>query len=491
MNKVKIRFVLLLILLAGLFVSCREDVDFAPSLLTEEVLYLSGERVRLLGRVITNQVVEASDHGFHVSTSEQFSQPIVISLGERSGPGRFIGESDGLEAGTRYYVRTFLKTSSGEIFGNTITLESLLPGVNTMAPNNGRAGIVVTITGRNLGNDVEVYFGPNKAQVLGIDFETRIRVQVPQATSSAVVPVRVLSQGREMTLGSPFEYTTGKYSIVGNFPFDFRLYDNVSIQDGKDFYVGMGIFALGLSQTLTNRFWKYDLDVKTWSEVPFGGDGLFRAFSTGRYFGGGLGNFTIHPSNASLNFWKIENGNFVKLRDLPSSAYLSASFETPDAVYVMGNGFGTGREILRYDKATDSWTQKMDAPIAINIHTMNFAYQGKQYFVDQASKLVFAYDPVDENWVQVTSYPGNLTKDRGFGLTIDNIAYMGLENRSEQVWELNMQTLNWGLKNDFQGMTQARNVGVFQDSGKIYILRNNEIQVSGVMQLWLFEPKGF
>lgn len=491
MNKFRFTPVIFLFVLLGLFSACQEEVDFEPSLLTEEVLYLSGERVRLLGRVITNQNIEASDHGFQVSESEQFSQPIVISLGERTGPGRFIGETGGLKAGTRYYARTYLKTGSGEMFGNAITLESLVPAVLDMAPNNGKSGIEVSISGRNFTSDTEVFFGPNRGQVLGIDFESNIRVIVPAPTVSPVVQVRVVSQGREMVLPQPFEYTTGKFSTIGLFPDGLRLFENVALQEGRDFYVGLGNLTQGLAQNLNNRFWKYDFGSSTWNEVSFPGGNHFRAFSTGKYFGGGLLSFSLNPSSATLDFWKLENGAFVKLRDLPRPAYLAAAFETADAVFVLGGGFDAEKEVLKYSKSTDTWTRINDAPISINLNVMNFHYQGKQYFIDPASKGLYEFNPSNESWDVVSVYPGVLTNLRGFGLTIGDFAYVGLENRSEKIWELDLRTMNWVAKNDFPGLSQGQNVGAFQDSGSIYILRNGEIQVSGPMQFWVFDPKGF
>jgi hypothetical protein len=491
MNKLRFTPVILLFLAFGLFVSCQEEVDFEPSLLTEEVLYLSGERVRVLGRVITNQNIEASDHGFQISESEQFSQPIVISLGERTGPGRFIGETDGLDAGTRYFVRSFLRTGSGEIYGNVITVESLLPAAVDMVPNNGRTGTVITISGRNFGSDTRVFFGSTQAQVQGIDFESSIRVVVPPGSVSAVVPVRVVSQGREMTLPFPFEYTTGKFTAIGVFPGALRLFDNIALQEGDDFYVGLGNLAQGLSQTLNNRMWKYNLGAGTWQEVPFPGGIHFRGFSTGRYFGGGLLSFGANSSVATFDFWKLENGSFIKLRNLPAAANQSAAFETADAVYVLGGVSGTDKQIYRYSKSTDTWSRIKDAPISINLNVMNFHYRGRQYFIDQGSKGLYEYNPVDETWNVVSTYPGVLTNIKGLGITIGDFAYVGMENRSEQMWELDLKTMNWVRKNDFPGLSQGQNVGVFQNAGNIYILRNGEIQISGAMQFWQFDPRGF
>ena len=104
MDRSKFGLISLLLIFFGIFSSCEEESQVTTSLITEEVIYLSGERARVLGRIITNQNVDASDHGFYISENESFSQPIIISLGERVAPGRFIGETSELDIQKKYFV---------------------------------------------------------------------------------------------------------------------------------------------------------------------------------------------------------------------------------------------------------------------------------------------------------------------------------------------------------------------------------------------------
>jgi hypothetical protein len=75
-----------------IFCSCEEEVDVSPSLVTEDILYVSGERVRLLARIITTENINASDHGFHIADNEAFSNPIIVSLGKENDLDGLLGK---------------------------------------------------------------------------------------------------------------------------------------------------------------------------------------------------------------------------------------------------------------------------------------------------------------------------------------------------------------------------------------------------------------
>ena len=92
-------------LLAGW--ACTQEEDATIVVTTEEIIFVSGEKVRALGRLITNQPVSTTDHGFQLSISENFTSPIIVSLGVKDGPGRFIGETDGLSINQTYFAKAF------------------------------------------------------------------------------------------------------------------------------------------------------------------------------------------------------------------------------------------------------------------------------------------------------------------------------------------------------------------------------------------------
>ena len=91
----------------GLF-SCGQQTDFETQIFTEEVVYLSGEVLRVSGRIVGNREIDASDHGFQVADNPEFATPIMVSLGARQLPGRFIGTHEGLDTQNDYFVRAYL-----------------------------------------------------------------------------------------------------------------------------------------------------------------------------------------------------------------------------------------------------------------------------------------------------------------------------------------------------------------------------------------------
>ncbi|MDX5477122.1 MAG: IPT/TIG domain protein, partial [Cyclobacteriaceae bacterium] len=167
------------------------------------------------------------------------------------------------------------------------------------------------------------------------------------------------------------------------------------------------------------------------------------------------------------------------------------AFEIGQKLYVVG---GLGDEATRgfaLDMNLGAWNSIPNAPFAINNAVLNFSYQNKHYFIDPETNMMHAFNTFTNVWEEVSRYPGDLGNGTGVGVVIGNRAYLGLGNRSDQMWELNMETFNWVRKNDFPGSTVSRNSGVFEHGGLIYILRSAEVQLSGVSEFWVFDPNAF
>ena len=233
-------FVSILLLMLSFAFGCTEEESETTILVTEEVLYTSGEQVRLLGRFITNQPITASDHGFYLSQDPNFSSPLIISLGAKEGAGRFIGETSALVARKKYFAKAFMDIGNGIEFGNVLELETLAAALDSYSPGFGSPNQEVFILGKNFSKDTKVFFGTEPAQVIEILFESRIRVRVPVAKGSSSVPVRIQSQDQNLTFPINFEYQTGAYTAVTPFPDQVRLVENVAFQKDGLFYAGLG-----------------------------------------------------------------------------------------------------------------------------------------------------------------------------------------------------------------------------------------------------------
>jgi hypothetical protein len=488
MNKSRVGINLILLLLIGIFSACEEEIDSPPSLLTEEVLYVSGDQARFLGRIITTQNIGATDHGFYISEDEGFSQPLIVSLGARDRPGRFIGEIGELKIAENYFVKAFIEVNSEVQFGNTLSLNTLDPTIFEFSPTHGPGGQIIYITGKNFTSDTQVFFGEREAEVLEISFESRISVRVPAIADSPAVNLKVISQGKEMTFALIYEYTIGEYNKIGNFSFPERLLDNIYFQQEDRFYVGLGSDR-GLE--FVPKIWEYDLGSNVWQETNFPGRPLSMAFSSSTYFGAGASVLGRSPFVLARDFWKFENGTYQKLPDLPFEEANAVGFEINSNLYVAGGIIGDSVSVLRHNPTTGNWMKLRNAPFPINNSVINFTYENKQYFIDPSNRQLHSFDPIVDNWQVVSTYPGEFGSGGGFGVAIGDRVYIGLANRSQQVWELNMNNLNWVRKNEYPGSPIARNAGVYTHNGLIYFLRSPEIQISSPMEFWSFDPNGF
>lgn len=259
-------FLLCAFSLSFLMCSCSSDESETTIIVTEEVLFTSGEQARILGRLITNQPITALDHGFYIGEEESFSQATIISLGEKKGPGKFIGEVSELKTGQSYYVKSFVQTDEDILFGNILLLNTLSAGLESYSPSFGSPGMELLIIGRNFTKDTRVFFGQAEAPVTEILFESRLKVVVPAIVDSDKVTIKVITQDQELTFSSPFEYQTGEYTLIGKFPEEVRIYDNVSFQNSAGFYVGLG----SVDRTRLYEFLqRYNPSTKTWEKSAF------------------------------------------------------------------------------------------------------------------------------------------------------------------------------------------------------------------------------
>ncbi len=264
--------------------ACTEKVSETTVLVTEEVLFTSGEQVRLLGRLITDQAINLTDHGFYLSGDESFSSPIIISLGAKNGPGRFIGQISGLSVGQSYFAKAFMDLGGETQFGNVLALSTQNPAVESFLPTFGSPNQEMVIMGRNFTSDTKVFFGDQPATILEIQFESRMRVRIPEAKTSAIVPVTVQVQDKDLIFAENFEYQTGNYTKLGDFPDPVWLYDNLFFQNASGFYIGLGSES---KLRLYPKFQRYNPATSSWEAISFPGSPRVYGFSTQNYLGGG------------------------------------------------------------------------------------------------------------------------------------------------------------------------------------------------------------
>lgn len=477
---------ILLVLLLGW--ACTEEDTETTVLVTEEVLFTSGEQVRLLGRLITDQAIDVTDHGFYLSRDETFSSPIIISLGAKNGPGRFIGQATGLSVSKSYFAKAFMDVGGETQFGNVLELKTLNPVAESFSPNFGSASQEMLILGRNFTRDTKVFFGDQPATILEIQFESRMRVRIPAPKTSAIVPVIVQVQDVVLTFSENFEYQIGTYTKLGNFPDPVLLYDNLFFQNASGFYIGLGSES---KLKLYPKFQRYNPAASSWEAISFPGTPRVFGFSTQNYLGGGARELGKEPYVINRTFWKINENGFLQLPDLAFDSRESVAFEIFGKLYVAGGKEGDPSAIRRYDPLINSWTNLPAAPISVTGELANFSYQNRQYFVN-SDNIIWAFDPAANTWVNFERYPDSLGEGYGMAQVVGNKVYIGLYRKNQTIWELDLITKKWTKKNSIPGIPQTVTVGHFEKDGKIYIMRALEFNLASnfPMEFYRFDPNG-
>lgn len=477
----------ILVLLSFVF-GCREEESGTIVLVTEEVLYTSGEQARLLGRLITNQPVTAADHGFYLSQDENFGSPVIISLGTKEGAGRFIGETEKLSAQKKYFAKAFMDIGNGIEFGNVVELETLAAGLDSYSPGFGIPGREVFILGKNFTKDTKVFFGTEPAQVLEILFESRLRVRIPEAKGNSSVSIRVQSQEQNLVFPINFEYQTGTYLEVAPFPDQVRLVENIAFQNG-------GLFYAGLGSDRKVRFYpeiqSYNPVTNQWQNANFPGSPRTFAFATANFIGGGVAELGREPFVMNSTFWGVTPTGFKRLKDLPFPSRESLAAELNDELYVIGGKEGNLLAVHKYNLSSETWTTLGDSPTQFTKEHASFVYQNKFYVIG-SDKVLYSFDPVSQAWSQLSIFPGILGQGYGFGQVIGTKAYVGGYSRVDEVWELNLANLNWVSKNPIPGTPQSITAGSFEANGFIYLMRQQDINLIGNFPLivYKFDPNG-
>lgn len=483
MQKLRAAFVFLMLFASW---SCTEEENTPILVSTEDILFVGGDKLRVSGRLLTNREVFADEHGFVFSTDASFSSPILLSLGEKKEPGRFIGEKSGFKIGQTYFVKAFAEVDGQRLEGQAVELKTLTPSIASFSPTYSTAGNELVIEGKNFPEGTQVFFGSQQAQVLKNVFESKITVKIPPAAGQVLVPIKLLIQGKEYTISTSFEYQAGKYTKVSEFPGNLRIYDNIYFSNGSGFHVGLGKVRSGENYP---RFQRFNPATGTWTEVNFPGNSRRFVFASSNYLGGGAIETSRDVFSYDRSFWKINGSSFERLVDLPFNTRDALAVDWEGGLFLFGGLDGASLLVRAYDPVQRTWSTKRNAPIALGRSAAAFV-RATRVIVLGSNGQVWEYNPPLDSWQLLTTYPGN--KGQGFPIleVIGSKAYMGLFRATQELWELNLETLTWKAKNQIIGLPQSITSGYFQYNGSIYFLRTPEESVAGnlTMELYKFDP---
>lgn len=473
-----------------LLFSCGEEDVPVFALLTEDPLYVSGEQAQLVGRLVTNEALQVDNHGFWVDMDEGFSNPEIISLGSRTGPGRFIGEVRNLLPSRAYFVKTFTQLGSNTTFGNVILINSLNPGIFSFSPHYALPGQKMEIIGLNLGAETRVFFDDTEAVIEETVFESMLVVEIPPIQGNPSPAIKVVSNGLEMIFENRFEYMVGKFRFIG-FPERIRLENPLSFQVSDRFYIGLGTGA----RMENNPFiWEFEPEQGNWTRLDFNIQPHISGFGAEGYFGGGYSavpqrNEVFHNSS----FWYWDGTELFSKADVPYPAVNSICFRSKGKIYVLGGSSENNKNTFyEYDPATDSWKRMPDFSFAIQADIPYFVYQDELYFITERKELV-RFDPETGQRQIVGTYPGSIVNGLGVAVGFGNRAIIGLYMQEVEVWELDLINTSWKRKINFPGIFNGNNIGFYSHNNLAYFLRSTEFNHPqfGPQEFWEFNTDGF
>lgn len=491
---IKGRVFIPILLLAVVFYSCTDNNDLDNIIVTEDVLYISGDVVMLTGRVIeVNGTID--DHGFQIDDTEDFSSPIVVSLGEKiDGLGRYIGEYDALSINTGYYYRSYMNVGGEETTGQIKEFSSLKPSLDSFYPHDGVEGNSLLIYGTNFTQDTKVSIGEKNAEIQSIENESTIVVKIPSLGNSFSVPVTVIVQDTSMTFRKSFQYHYGRWKLESTFFDNTQIYDAMWLKNGDEF-----IFGLGAPDrfSINNKIWRLDLTDYSWSELNFPGADSSPArlpFHAGQVWGSGDTNFEFGRFELSSYFWKYDNGTFELRTFLPFMLAGSVAYYLNGELYVFGGqlwNYDYNNYILKYDEVNDSWSLVHSSPIEISYDYPSFAYNSEAYFL-QPDGNIWKFSPADNTWSVVT-YFNETIEGGGVAVVLDDKVYLGLFESGRQIWEWDITNDVWTQKSSFTGSgIRDENVAYFAHNNKLFFFRakydGGAFEQDPRMELWSLDP---
>ncbi|MDF1697053.1 MAG: IPT/TIG domain-containing protein [Saprospiraceae bacterium] len=473
------------------FLACENNEPaFEVSVYTEEVVFTSGEKVIITGRVLSTDDVNISDHGFQISEDENFNSPEILSLGAKTVPGRFVGEYADLNIESDYYCRAYIIEEGSEKTGNILPFSTLNPRIKDFSPKEGSQNNKIIIEGVNLTSDTYVLWNDQTITPSKIIEESFLEIQVPAPENLPFATLKVVSQGQTLEFPDRFEYIIGSWGDGGSIVDTNKNNNHIYFEDLDYFYYGLGInrefngpspkiFRLNKTTLIRDEF----------EHEGFATEGSF--FTPNGYFGGGSLSLVKEANTTLLNnsqFFALDGDKTKRLADIPALLYQAIAFAHDNFIYIYG-GENQGRErntnIYRYSIENDFWETMGSSPYSPLNEYPYFTIGNKNYFITESGQLN-SHDILSDEWEVHAQYPDIVKKD-GIQVVFQGNAYVGLQDITRKVFEYVPTEDRWKKKKSNPTLEPSVTLGTWIDDNQITVMRTNSGNGESRF-FWTFDP---
>ena len=172
--------------------------------------------------------------------------------------------------------------------------------------------------------------------------------------------------------------------------------------------------------------------------------------------------------------------------------YKAAAFATAEGLLVFG-GQNPNRlyynRIYEWTESTNTWQVLDLCPFDLDADIPHFQYQGRYYFINRQNE-VHVFDPNAVEWSFIGIYPGQVGGG-GISVVMKDRVFVGIFTGENDIWEMDLLTNRWILKNGFIGEENDVNVSYWQNEGEIFLIKDNFFGAGVDMPIYKFNPDAF
>lgn len=472
-----------------LFLSCEKEAvpeaKVYPFVITLDIENDGNSGVRLSADITNTGTQKILDYGFVLGEEEKpTTDNICITIDTVASVGKYSYRiSNGLENGTRYYVRSYIRTDKLIVYGNQMEFDgngSKPHEILSFSPAKGHTGTIVEIAGKNF-SPVPAFnivkFGNTNAQVESSS-DSKLIVTAPVIPESKYVKISVSIANREVYSEDTFKYSY-EWNQRSSFFTEHKSGSCFTIGQKGYLYGGILYDDINSSYQESNMLWEYDMTLNTWTEKNEG-PGLIYGVTSFSHNGKGYIIFTYEDKllfsyNPQSDSWDLETA-------YPGDCDIMVTYILGNELYA---GIGTDfnriyNELYKYNFDTKEWIRLKDFAGPPRIHAVAFTINGKAYVgtgYDYFEQLYYndlwEYNPDNDAWIKRADFPGN-GRYRACAFSLNNKGYIGLGTREEftpgysDFWQYSPDSNSWEQMDNYIGPGKWDNI-VFSNGIRAFV----------------------